>query len=472
MNTARQTSIVSRNISDASNPDYTRRIAVLSSTAPGARVVDVQRAANQQLLSSSLTTLSSFHGQNTLLEGLNSLQMQVNGADNASSPAALLGKLQEALHLYSSTPSNRTLAENAVEAGRQLAMALNQSSTALQMSRVNADVMISAEVNELNSLLGEFHTANKEVTQGEISGRDVSDALDKRDAILKQISEKMPITTITRAGNDMVILTRDGNMLYETVPRTVSFEPLSGYTSGITGNAIYVDGVPLAGGTGANTSASGRIAGLLQLRDTVAPAMQRQLDEVARGLITAFRETDPASVQPDRPGLFTWPGAPAMPAAGTLVNGLAASITINPAMDYSAGGNPVLLRDGGANGAAYVHNASGGASYSDLLISIGNRLDQPMTFDLAAGLGNSANLGTYSANSVSWLESMRQEASRATETKSALMVRTTEALSNATGVNIDMEMSLLLDLEHSYEASARLLKAVDDMLSALLAAVR
>lgn len=472
MNTARQTSIVSRNISDASNPDYTRRIAVLSSTGPGARVVDIQRAANQQLLASSLTTLSSFHGQNTLLEGLNSLQMQVNGADNASSPAALLGKLQEALHLYSSTPSNRTLAENAVEAGRQLAMALNQSSTALQMSRVNADVMIAAEVTELNSLLGEFHTANKEVTQGEINGRDVSDALDKRDAILKKISEKMPITTITRAGNDMVILTRDGNMLYETVPRTVSFEPLSGYTSGITGNAIYVDGVPLAGGTGANTSASGRISGLLQLRDTVAPAMQRQLDEVARGLITAFRETDPASVQPDRPGLFTWPGAPAVPAAGTLVNGLAASITINAAMDYSAGGNPVLLRDGGANGAAYVHNTSGGASYSDLLISLGNRLDQPMAFDLAAGLGNSANLGTYSANSVSWLESMRQEASRATETKSALMVRTTEALSNATGVNIDMEMSLLLDLEHSYEASARLLKAVDDMLSALLAAVR
>ena len=51
-------------------------------------------------------------------------------------------------------------------------------------------------------------------------------------------------------------------------------------------------------------------------------------------------------------------------------------------------------------------------------------------------------------------------------------MRTAEALSNATGVNVDMEMSLLLDLEHSYEASARLIKAVDDMLSSLLVAVR
>jgi flagellar hook-associated protein 1 FlgK len=50
-------------------------------------------------------------------------------------------------------------------------------------------------------------------------------------------------------------------------------------------------------------------------------------------------------------------------------------------------------------------------------------------------------------------------------------VHTAEALSNDTGVNIDQEMSLLLDLEHSYEASARLMKVVDEMLSALIAAV-
>jgi flagellar hook-associated protein 1 FlgK len=52
------------------------------------------------------------------------------------------------------------------------------------------------------------------------------------------------------------------------------------------------------------------------------------------------------------------------------------------------------------------------------------------------------------------------------------MLRTSEALSNETGVNIDEEMALLLDLEHSYEASARLIRAVDEMLSALLSAVQ
>ena len=49
LTTSQQTSIVSRNVADASNPDYARRIAVVTSTAPGARSVDIQRAANDLL---------------------------------------------------------------------------------------------------------------------------------------------------------------------------------------------------------------------------------------------------------------------------------------------------------------------------------------------------------------------------------------------------------------------------------------
>jgi flagellar hook-associated protein 1 FlgK len=405
------------------------------------------------------------------MEGLDALSVKVNGPDNESSPAKLIGDLEEALHLYSSSPQNRTMAENAVEAARQLVSALNAGAQALQNSRTDADQRIAAEVEELNTLLSDFHTANKEVVQGTQAGRDVSEALDKRDALLKKIAEKLPVSTIDRAGGDMVILTGDGTMLYETTPRTISFEPLSGYSANTSGNAVYVDGVPLEGGSGGNTSAEGRIAALLQLRDAIAPDMQRQLDEIARGLITTFAEKDPLGVDPDLAGLFTWTGGPAIPAAGTLENGLAASISINPAMDFTAGGDPVLLRDGGVNGAAYVWNVTGVASYTDLLIDIGDRLNTTIPFDLTAGLGDAANLNDYAASSISWVEGLRQQSSEAAETKSALMAHTGEALSNATGVNIDEEMSLLLDLEHSYQASTRLLKAVDEMLTTLLSSV-
>ncbi|MBL8581137.1 MAG: flagellar hook-associated protein FlgK [Rhizobiaceae bacterium] len=470
--TSRQTSIVSRNVADAQNPDYSRRTAVVVSTAPGARVVQIQRAASEVLFRQNLSALSSAAGQKALSSGLDRLDMSVNGVDNSNSAAAAIGKLQEAMQLYSATPSNRNLADNAVNAARDVVRTLNEGTQAIQSFRAQNDAEIANAVDDLNSLLSQFEDNNKQIQSGTRAGRDVSDALDRRDSLLKKIAEYVPISTFTRGDNDMVITTKDGTMLFETVPRSVTFTPTPAYAAGTTGNPVYIDGVPIVATPGAESTASGRIAGLVQLRDGVATTMQGQLDEVARGLISAFAESDASGGPlPDAPGLFTWPGAPAMPAAGTLVNGLARSISVNPLMDSNAGGNPELLRDGGANGAGYVAN-SAGASYSELLIQYADRLETPIAFDPAAGIGNSASVSAYSSNSIGWLQGLRKDASNAVETTSALATRSAEALSNETGVNVDNELSLLLDLEHTYEASARLIKAVDDMLVALLAAVR
>ena len=41
-----------------------------------------------------------------------------------------------------------------------------------------------------------------------------------------------------------------------------------------------------------------------------------------------------------------------------------------------------------------------------------------------------------------------------------------------TGVNIDEEMSAILDLEKSYQASAKIIAAIDSMLNSLMEAIR
>ncbi|MER8750903.1 flagellar hook-associated protein FlgK [Mesorhizobium sp. M1050] len=468
MNTARQTSVVSRNVADASNPDYSRRQAIVTSTAPGARSVDIQRVTNDLLFRQNLGALSAWSGQNALFSGMDQLGVAVNGVDNASSPSSVIANLQQALQLYATSPSNQNLGASVIDAAKQVVRSLNEGSKAVQDFRTQTDGQIATAVDDLNSLLSQFQDANTAVMTGTRSGNDVSDALDQRDALLKKISNYVPVSTFSRGDNDMVITTGDGTTLFETIPRTVSFAASAGYTAGAAGNAVYIDNVPISAGAGGNTSASGTLAGLLQLRDGVASTMQSQLDETARGLITAFAETAPS--QPNKTGLFTWSGAPVVPAGGTLVNGLAASISVNAAMDPSSGGNPTRLRDGGANGAAYVAN-TGGASYSTLLIAYGDRLDQPMAFDPAAGVSATSSVSDYAANSIGWFEGVRQQASTASDAKEALASRSAEALSNATGVNVDQEMSLLLDLEHTYQASARMMKTVDDMMAALLNAV-
>lgn len=470
-NTARQTSIVSRNVLEANNPDFNRRTAALTNST-GARAVEIQRAANEQLFRQNLQAVSAFNGQSTLSTGMERLNLSINGVENSTSPATALGKLQEALQLYSAAPSNRNLAETTLDAARQVVRTLNEGTSAIQSFRTVADQEISTAVSELNNLLADLETANNAVIAGTKSGRDVSDALDQRDSTLKRIAEYVPISTYTRGDNDLVVTTKQGNTLFETVPRSVSFTPTGVYSPGTTGNKVFIDGVPVALATSGNTEASGRIAGMIQLRDGVTVTMQGQLDEIARGLISAFAETSPTNALPEAPGLFTWLGAPAMPASGTLVTGLAGQIRLNLALDSSQGGNPELLRDGGANGAGYVHNTGNNAAFADLLLSYGSRIDAPMAFDPATGIDTSSSLSDYSTASVGWFDGMRKQASDAANSKEALAVRTAEALSNETGVNIDNEMSLLLDLEHSYEASARLIRAVDEMLATLLDAVR
>lgn len=464
LSTSRQTNVVTRNVADASNPDYSRRIAQVVSNAPGARMVVVQRAVDQQLFRQNLSALSAWSGQSILSSGLDRLQLAVNGVDNAGSASTAIGKLHNALQLYATTPSNPNVGATVIDAARQAVRSLNSGTEAIQAFRADIDSQIATSVGELNQLLAQFESVNKAIVAGTRTGTDVSDALDKRDALLKKIAEHVPVTIHLRADNDMVITTTGGVTMFETVARPVSFTPSPAYAPGMAGATVYIDNVPVAGST---SEASGKLAGLLQLRDGTSVTMQAQLDEIARGLIGAFAETAPPL--PDAAGLFTWSGAPGVP--GTLVNGLAGQISINAAFDPDQGGNVNLLRDGGANGAAYVANTGGTASFADRLIALGDRLDQPMTFHPAAGITAAASVTAYSANAIGWLENARQQATTSADTKEALAARTAEALSNATGVNIDMEMSLMLDLEHTYQASARLLSTVDEMLKTLLNAV-
>jgi len=221
--TSRQTSVVSRNVAGADNTDYTRRIALVTSTTPGSRSVDVQRVTNDLLFRQNLSALSAWSGQSALYSGMDQLGLSVNGVDNASSPSTAIADLQKALQLYATSPSNQNLGASVIDAAKQVVHSLNDGSKAIQDFRTQTDSQISTAVSDLNSLLSQFKDANTAIISGTRSGTDVSDELDQRDALLKKISQYVPVSTFTRGDNDMVITTTDGTTLFETVPRSVSF---------------------------------------------------------------------------------------------------------------------------------------------------------------------------------------------------------------------------------------------------------
>jgi flagellar hook-associated protein 1 FlgK len=91
--------------------------------------------------------------------------------------------------------------------------------------------------------------------------------------------------------------------------------------------------------------------------------------------------------------------------------------------------------------------------------------------DPSLGFGSTASLQAFSALSGSWVEASRQSASQSVDYQTTLLAHASEALSNATDVNMDDETALMLQLEKSYAASAKLLSVIDQMLKTLLSIV-
>jgi flagellar hook-associated protein 1 FlgK len=154
--------------------------------------------------------------------------------------------------------------------------------------------------------------------------------------------------------------------------------------------------------------------------------------------------------------------------------GLAGLIKVTDAIDpaKSATGKYENIRDGGINGADYRYNPNpDNTAFSDRLYGLMGEMAKERPFDSTLGLGAKASLQEFASSSASWVESSRQSADQSLEYRNTLLGHASEVLSNATDVNVDDETALMLQLEKSYSASAKLISVIDQMIKTLLNAV-
>jgi flagellar hook-associated protein 1 FlgK len=478
---AAQINVVSRNIAGSSAAGFAAKTALVSTSSNGGVQIDgVARATSAALFQSSLQANSAQAAASALVDGLDQIDLSFAISTSTSTdtsgnrtPAALIAALSSALQTYSVAPSDLTAAQSVLSAAQSLVQSLNDSSDAVQDLRKQADAAMMASVDDINDLLAQFEKVNNDVVYGTQSNRDVTASIDQRDALLTKLSTEIGITTVTRANNDVVIYADGGATLFEATARAVTFQQTSGYSASTIGASVYVDGVPVAGPTASMAIQSGKLQGLAQLRDVVMPQYQSQLDEIARGLVIAFAETDQNGSGATAQGLFVSSDPETMPST-EITPGLAGAIAINVNVDPSQGGDLDRLRDGGISDpgdSAYVYNTTGATGFADRINEMISALASTQEFDTNAGIGSDQSVADYASSSIGWFEAQRKAASESADYQSTLQSQTSQALSNATGVNLDDQLSKMLDLENSYQASAKLLAAVDAMYKALFQAL-
>ncbi|MGV6872331.1 flagellar hook-associated protein FlgK [Pseudochelatococcus sp. B33] len=461
--------VSARNVAGANDPNYSRKLSPLVMLNGGVYVAGPVRAGDARLYERYLESTSVSAREQALLAGLTRFSETVGDTRAGTSLVGRLGALTDKLTEYVNAPADDNLARAAVTSAKDLARALNAAAAVVDEVRSGAVADVKMSVDRINTLLKDFERANTAIVQGSVTDADITDELDRRDAIVAQLSEDLGISVVMRANNDMVLYTDSGVTLFETSAREVRADTPAGQPV-----RVFIDGVQVAGlksDVPQMPLRNGKLAGLVELHNDVAAAYANQLDTLAFGLIQAFREVDPADppVEDPLPGLFIngddAADLPVDPPAD--ITGLARAIAVNPRVDPAAdpAGRPSLLRDG-ING-AYDYNTEGAPAFAGQLSRLLGQLDAKDTARLD---GKSAL--DYAAMTVSWVESSRQASDSAARANDAVLQLVTTSLSNARGVNFDDETALQLQLEQQYVASARLIAVVDTLFKTLLDAVR
>jgi flagellar hook-associated protein 1 FlgK len=481
-----QSATIASNIANANTPGYSRQTANLSaSPLNGVTVYSITREANAALAAQVNSATSAAAAQNAISSGLATLAQTVNDPatsnssgpmQNGGSPYAMLGSFASAMAMFAAQPSSLSAAQAAVTAAKNVAASLNSGAQAVTQVRTQADQGIAQAVTTVNSLLTQFQTVNNSIIAGIATGANVGALQDQRDSLVTHLSQEIGVTTSLNSNGSMSLFTDSGVTLFQLTPYQLTFTPSGNIGPNQTGAQVLVNGTPITGPSSNMPIQSGSIAGLVQLRDAIAPQYQSQLDQIAGSLVTAFQETDQSTATPGLPplpGLFTTPGAATTPTSASWT-GLSNTITINSSVDPTQGGNALLLRDGGISDTTnsnYTYNQTGQAGYTGRLQQQVAALHTPLNFSPSAGLGSSSSISDYANASVSWLQALNQQASGSATYQQSLLTHTTSALNNTTGVNLDAELTSMLTIESSYTASAKLMTTVDSMLKSLLTAI-
>ncbi|MDA7949631.1 MAG: flagellar hook-associated protein FlgK, partial [Hyphomicrobiaceae bacterium] len=255
----------------------------------------------------------------------------------------LMNEFVQSLQQLTAAPENFSVREAVVGDAQVLAQQLRQLSADVQSMRQLAEDSIAVAIDEVNEALQQLATINQTLgTQG-AGPFPPADLLDERDKFIDVISKNLDVRVKEADDGTVSIFTRSGNALLEGIPVQLNFDQ----RGDINATTLYSDN-PADRGVGTVTLTasngfsidlirngildSGRIGGLIEMRDEILVEAQAQLDELAHALATSLSTK---TVQGT--------AAPAGPPDGFDID-TAGLLSGNPiTVNYTDGGTPQTL---------------------------------------------------------------------------------------------------------------------------------
>jgi flagellar hook-associated protein 1 FlgK len=301
-------SLLANNIANANTEGYIRKkplqeSIVVGGIGQGARITGVSTNIDETLLTSireQNAKVGESDALNRYMEKATNLFGQPNSGINFSEALDGFFSGYQALSDNPDLPSSK---QNALSAAITLQNAVSSTATSLERLRLDADREIQNTVTQINSITGQLHETNINITQFRSGSEAESNVIQTQTDLIDQLSQLIDVSitrnnqgqvSVLERGTGVTILDEARRQLSYTAagaPETfINQESLAeltvfalddeGQQTGLTATVIPAN----VSEDVTNLFSGGAMKGLFDVRDTEIPEILAQLDELAKSI--------------------------------------------------------------------------------------------------------------------------------------------------------------------------------------------
>jgi len=303
--TQQAVSVVAGNIANANTTGYVNETVNQTETSTageagaGVEIAGVNRDLNTLLQSQLWTETSGDSYADTTSQLYQQLQTIYGTPGSSTSFDAIYNNFTTALQALSSSPSSYSDQTAVIDSAQALAQNLNSMTTNIQQLRTQAEAGIASGVQAANTAIQQIAQINGELATAPADSS-TAELEDQRDQDITQLSQLMNVTVVQNPYNQIAVFTGTGQQLVSGIQAsTLSFDNVGTMTATSLWSANPSQdaaGTITLTSPGGNTLdliangsfQSGQIGAYVQMRDTILPQAQNQLDEMASQMSQAL----------------------------------------------------------------------------------------------------------------------------------------------------------------------------------------
>jgi flagellar hook-associated protein 1 FlgK len=438
---------IGNNIANVNTPGYSRQrvelrpsestsIAVKSTTAPfaslgtGVSVYNVERMRNEFYDAQMRNTLGEY-GTWTQQSVTYSTVESIFNEPSDVGISANLQAFWDSWYAVQQDPSDSGARSNVISTAEQLAQSLKLTKSSLSNLQRNIDRNIPLKVEDANSLITRLSQINKQIVKEEASGTTTS-LKDERTRLTNELiqlvgadyyEDSRGVASI--ALNGVILMSESDSNLLEA--KLTNADGTSKYQLFIKDTLRTVD------------VSSGEIYGLIQSRDEAVVSFMDKLDEIAVALITNINEVNKA---------------------GYDLNGDAGINFFDGTGASDIAVNDFVVSDGSLIAASSTKTNVEGNGENALAISALRELG---VFD-----SGTTSINKYFQNLISNLGVNSLASQNYLQTNEDIIDQLNNQIAAVSGVSIDEEMTDMVKFQNSYQAAAKYLSIIQEILDTLI----